>query len=718
MSLCKHLHKGNYFVIYAHDHNVKQQIASCVRDRLCCRDLSFSAFINYPSLQEIQSADEPEVDEEGNPLLHRTTAVHVAARRRIDRMDPQEDRSDIVIDRLFAIYNKFNVNYIDEYGLSHFHVACLSGCEVVVEKFLEFGQDPNFLWRETGYSPLDLALGQWTPCNWSNEGIFQSLLQNGANPNVINRETKRTPLHIIIMQLHPHSRGQTLYGDDFQICHDKHRPVQFNLWNILGWTPLHCAVNRQNRMAIELLLKNGADPNAVDEDGYTPLHACCFCFLYDYVYLLKQFFEINDKLQKTVHVNAVDNKGRTPLKLAVEHLFPDAVDIFLDRVSHVPKKEQYRSSISSSSSSDCNVFTLVYLARPARCVTFVYISDNLVDNIIIFIEERLHMLNSGLGFSDEFEMEACNYSDKSGNKFMQQYREWTYAMRKEGSAFIRSVKDRANPAVKSAVKSVERLGAIIFIITIISRDRHRARRLSTEGRYRALTRRPRSRRADSRLPAAIARSCAFVTFNIYFNRWLSNETNTYKNRYGANCIFLARITSRKQYSPLSPSSPEEQDCSPPPARLDIDLMHELRDVIFPNTPPVDRSKCDINRRKSIKLLTTNSPLYLLRILSYCFYECRSCFFLTRRLSPRITGTHVVVVDVGGSGLDQAGLDQQQRGGFRSAAAEGKEERRRRRGRSSQKHEPVPADAHDNGRGPEQSALSVLRAAEAKVRPHR
>ena len=54
------------------------------------------------------------------------------------------------------------------------------------------------------------------------------------------------------------------------------------------------------------------------------------------------------------------------------------------------------------------------------------------------------MLNSGLGFSDEFEMEACNYSDKSGNKFMQQYREWTYAMRKEGSAFIRSVKDKVN----------------------------------------------------------------------------------------------------------------------------------------------------------------------------------------------------------------------------------------------------------------------------------
>lgn len=45
--------------------------------------------------------------------------------------------------------------------------------------------------------------------------------------------------------------------------------------------------------------------------------------------------------------------------------------------------------------------------------------------------------------------------------------------------------------------------------------------------------------------------------------------------------------SRKQYSPLSPSSPEESDF--PPERVNIDLMQELRHVIFPNTPPVDRT---------------------------------------------------------------------------------------------------------------------------------
>lgn len=52
-------------------------------------------------------------------------------------------------------------------------------------------------------------------------------------------------------------------------------------------------------------------------------------------------------------------------------------------------------------------------------------------------------------------------------------------------------------------------------------------------------------------------------------------------------VYYYLYYSRKQYSPLSPSSPEESDS--PLERINIDLMHELRDVIFPNTPPVDRT---------------------------------------------------------------------------------------------------------------------------------
>ncbi|BFG04372.1 uncharacterized protein DMAD_03362 [Drosophila madeirensis] len=57
-----------------------------------------------------------------------------------------------------------------------------------------------------------------------------------------------------------------------------------------------------------------------------------------------------------------------------------------------------------------------------------------------FIDDRLKMLNSGLGFSDEFELETVRYAEK---------------MRKRGRNFLKNVKDKTNPAVKSAVKSVK-----------------------------------------------------------------------------------------------------------------------------------------------------------------------------------------------------------------------------------------------------------------------
>jgi hypothetical protein len=65
-----------------------------------------------------------------------------------------------------------------------------------------------------------------------------------------------------------------------------------------------------------------------------------------------------------------------------------------------------------------------------------------------FIEERLAMLNNGLGFSDEFEMETFRYSVQSGSKLKQQYKEWTSTMKKEGSAFFKSVKEKVKDGGK------------------------------------------------------------------------------------------------------------------------------------------------------------------------------------------------------------------------------------------------------------------------------
>lgn len=79
-----------------------------------------------------------------------------------------------------------------------------------------------------------------------------------------------------------------------------------------------------------------------------------------------------------------------------------------------------------------------------------------------FIDERLDLLNSGRGFNDEFEVECNIYADKlntgSGQKLKQQYRDWAKTVKKEGGAFFKTVKDKANPAVQSAVKTVRQSG--------------------------------------------------------------------------------------------------------------------------------------------------------------------------------------------------------------------------------------------------------------------
>ncbi|XP_076375421.1 DENN domain-containing protein 1A isoform X8 [Megalopta genalis] len=187
-----------------------------------------------------------------------------------------------------------------------------------------------------------------------------------------------------------------------------------------------------------------------------------------------------------------------------------------------------------------------------------------------FIEERLNMLNSGLGFSDEFEVEACSYSAKSSSKFMQQYREWTYAMRKESSAFFRSVKDKANPAVKYAVKSVKDKGKDMkTAYKGLKWKGGRANRSETSRRFHQ----PRSAPSS---PTSDRRPIDFTS------------PPKSPNGFTATTSYRKDLRLRNSnFADSSPSSPEETDS--PPERVNIDLMQELRHVIFPNTPPVDRT---------------------------------------------------------------------------------------------------------------------------------
>ncbi|CAH1998637.1 unnamed protein product [Acanthoscelides obtectus] len=219
-----------------------------------------------------------------------------------------------------------------------------------------------------------------------------------------------------------------------------------------------------------------------------------------------------------------------------------------------------------------------------------------------FIEERLMMLNTGQGFSDEFEYELERYSAKSGSKLKQQYREWTSTMRKEGTAFFKSVKDKANPAMKNAVKTVKDGGK------------------GMKSAYKGL----RSKLKDNPPPQNGTAASS--------HRSAPNSPTGKRRSVGASfaapvvtyrkdaALALRNTAMQRSYSPLSPSSqpitPDVLDTprssSPPIDIPRIDLMNEMVDLLHFNleTPPVDRSLKPVRSLENFKTAGVGaSPLH-------------------------------------------------------------------------------------------------------------
>ncbi|XP_023319308.1 receptor-interacting serine/threonine-protein kinase 4-like [Trichogramma pretiosum] len=186
-------------------------------------------------------------NEDGN----RTTAVHYAADK------------DVLKD-LFVIYNRCDVNYVDEStGVSHFHVACEFGFGDVAKKFLDHGVDLKDPWPASGDSPLHLAVED------GNRSLIELVLKRGANVNSSNIYGM-TPVHIIAS-----TENEDLATFFFKICDDLQLTVQIDARDAWHNTPLHVALKHGNQRVVELLLRRGANPNLIGEEGKSPLHLIC-----------------------------------------------------------------------------------------------------------------------------------------------------------------------------------------------------------------------------------------------------------------------------------------------------------------------------------------------------------------------------------------------------------------------------------------------------------
>jgi endonuclease YncB( thermonuclease family) len=106
--------------------------------------------------------------------------------------------------------------------------------------------------------------------------------------------------------------------------------------NELGQTPLHITGRSGNKELMEFFLSKGADVNAKDGKGWTPLHWACFKEYYSSYY--KESIEF--LISKGADVNAKDELGKTPLHIACRVGNKKIVELLLSKNADVNAKDK------------------------------------------------------------------------------------------------------------------------------------------------------------------------------------------------------------------------------------------------------------------------------------------------------------------------------------------------------------------------------------------
>jgi ankyrin repeat protein len=247
------------------------------------------------------------------------------------------------------INNGASVNAKDDNNVEPIFYAARFGSTKIVELLIKNGGDVNS--KNEYDSVLSAAASQ------GHSGIVEMLIKNGARVNDKNiygntslyraLMSNRKVIDVIKLLLNNGARKNFLNRREYSglfIAIEYHYNEAVDLLisdsnvneRVVGLTPLHFAVHRNNTVAVAYLLNKGADVNArtytSNNSGETALHIALSIGNEEIVHLL---------LSKGAKVNTRDDSRRTDLYYAIRGGNKNLIKLILDTKPNVNAKDKY-----------------------------------------------------------------------------------------------------------------------------------------------------------------------------------------------------------------------------------------------------------------------------------------------------------------------------------------------------------------------------------------
>ena len=257
-----------------------------------------------------------------------------------------------------------SVNVADRLGNRTLHIAARNGNIQTVQLLVDCGADVNAL-NGDGQTPLHTAVGGEKDC----PELCSILLKHDAKIDVVDKDGNQ-PLHLACKRRHA-ATGNLLLSNGADVTalnKQQQRPLHLANESILnsfqvhsGDHALHIVARNGDIQTVQLLVDCGADVNALNEDGQTPLHTAAGGE--------KDCPELCSILLKHNEIDAVDKDGNQPLHLACDAALTSTVQHLLDCNADVLATNNfYQTALHKAACSkrDCPEVCVMLIAKGAQ----------------------------------------------------------------------------------------------------------------------------------------------------------------------------------------------------------------------------------------------------------------------------------------------------------------------------------------------------------------